>query len=369
MVDNNSTKHYMARAIMLAKKGLYTTDPNPRVGCVLVKDGEIVGEGWHERAGQAHAEVNAIKMAAVRARGATAYITLEPCSHHGKTPPCCEALVSHGIAEVFSAMEDPNPLVAGRGHAWLRAQGLKVTTGILQKDAEKLNPGFIKRMKKGKPWVRIKLAASIDGRTAMASGESTWITGEVARRDVQFLRARSSCILTGRGTVEHDDPSLNVRLRSDELGISGKVRQPVRAILDSRLIIPSTVKIYQLEGEVITYTCSDKLIINNMISEVINVNYDDSSEKKINLSNLLDDLAKREINEVHVEAGAVLCGALLSQKLVDEIVLYTAPNILGDSGKPMFYLPLIQQMKDRISLVITDVTQMGQDIRLTLLVE
>ncbi len=366
-------KYFMARAIHLAKKGLYTTDPNPRVGCVLVRNGEIVGEGWHARAGCDHAEINALSMAADSARGATAYITLEPCSHYGKTPPCYEALINHGVSHVVTAMEDPNPLVAGRGHKYLREAGLSVRTGVLKQEAAGLNPGFIKRMRIGIPWVRVKLAASIDGRTAMASGESTWITGAAARKDVQYLRARSSCILTGSGTVRFDNPSLNVRLSAEELDIQGSVRQPVRVVLDSQLQLSREARIYQLDGETITYTCQEinniKFNKNNCINNIFNVNTNLIKGNKINLANMLDDLAKREINEVHVEAGATLCGALLSQNLVDEIVLYTAPSILGDSGRALFHLPLLQRMRDRIQLRFTDLTQVDQDIKLTLSVD
>ena len=242
---------HMARAIRLAVLGLYTAEPNPRVGCVLVRDGEVVGEGWHQRTGGPHAERLALAMAGDRARGATAYVSLEPCCHHGKTPPCTDGLIQAGVARVVAAMRDPNPLVAGQGLARLRAQGIEVVVGLLEEEARRLNPGFIKRMEQGLPYVRCKLAASLDGRTAMASGESQWITSEAARRDAQFLRARSAAILTGVGTLLADDPALNVRLTARELpGVErdSQIHQPVRVVVDSRLRTPPTARMLTLPG-------------------------------------------------------------------------------------------------------------------------
>lgn len=353
----------MARAIRLAKKGLYTTHPNPRVGCVLVKDGLIVGEGAHLKAGDGHAEVNALKSAGAKASGATAYVTLEPCSHFGKTPPCAMALIEAEISQVVIAMLDPNPLVAGRGVDSLIDAGIGVEVGLMDSDAEALNPGFIKRMKTGLPFVRVKLAASLDGRTAMASGESAWITGEAARRDVQFLRAKASCILTASGTVLYDNPSMNVRLSAIDLGLECEPQQPLRVVLDSRMQTPDDAKIYTVVGKSLIYTKYNKnrYIRNN--SEVV---YQIGKASNIDLLDLLQDLGKREINEIHVEAGAKLCGALLSQGLVDEIVLYTAPHIMGNTGKPLFHIPGIQVMNERISLDLKDVRQVGKDIRITL---
>ena len=356
----------MARALKLARRGLYTTDPNPRVGCVLVRGGAIVGEGWHRRAGEGHAEVLALKAAAEAARGATAYVTLEPCSHHGRTPPCADALIAAGVSRVVVAMEDPNPLVAGRGLARMRQAGIEVRTAVLNEEALALNPGFDKRMRSGRPWVRVKLAASLDGRTAMASGESVWISGEASRRDVQRLRARSSCILSGSGTVLNDDPSLNVRLSAAELGIEGAVRQPVRVLLDSLLRVPSDARLFRLEGEVLIYTGKNKNNKNKYLNNNIQVNYNFSDGAGIDLLKLLDDLAKREFNEVLVEAGPTLCGSLLSRKLVDEIILYQAPHIMGDAGKPLFHLPDIQQMRERIPLKLKELRRIGDDVRLTL---
>lgn len=363
MPDNRVPEYYMARAIRLAEKGLYTTHPNPRVGCVLVKEGEIIGEGAHLKAGEAHAEVNALKVAGERASNSTAFVTLEPCSHTGKTPPCANALIDAGVSHVVIAMCDPNPLVAGRGIQKLIDAGIKVDVGLLEADAEALNPGFIKRMKTGLPFVRIKLAGSLDGRTAMASGESVWITGEAARRDVQFLRARASCILTGSGTVLVDDPSMNVRLSAADLSLTSAPEQPLRVVLDSSLKTPRDAKLYTLAGRTIVYTKSSK---NKVINDNVEIAYQTGAGLHIDLLSLLQDLGKREINEIHVEAGAKLCGALLSQGLVDEIVLYTAPHIMGNTGKPLFHLPEIQAMSERISLDLKDVRQVGQDIRITL---
>jgi len=362
---DRDTKRWMARALRLARKGLYTTDPNPRVGCVVVRDGKVVGEGWHRRAGEPHAEVYALRQAGEAARGATAYVTLEPCSHHGRTPPCADALVAAGVAHVKIGMRDPNPCVDGGGIARLRAAGVSVESEILANDARALNPGFAKRMEQGLPWVRVKLAASLDGRTAMASGESVWITGDAARRDVQFWRARASCILSGSGTVLHDDPALNVRLSAQELGIDGQVRQPVRVVLDSRSRVPSSARVMQGDGDILLYTTAEKTNINNGSCEVVNLAYN-SGDDAVDLPDLLRDLAKRGMNEVHLEAGATLCGALLSQALVDEIVLYTAPHLMGDSAKPLFHLPHLHSMRDRLSLTIQDLRRVGNDIRLVL---
>ncbi len=359
-------EYFMARAIKLAVRGLYTADPNPRVGCVLVKDGNIVGEGWHKRAGSPHAEIHALRAAGEAAKGATAFTTLEPCSHHGQTPPCAQALIESGVTHVVAAMQDPNPLVSGSGFKILQAAGVQTRCGVLEQEAETLNLGFCKRMRTAKPWVRVKLAASLDGRTAMASGESVWISGEAARRDVQFLRARSSCILTGSGTVLKDDPSLNVRLTSAQLKIDDPVRQPLRVVLDSLLRVPADARIYQNQGEVLVFTKEKKQNKINKLPNNINVNNKIAVKKGIDLSKLLDELANREINEVHVEAGSTLCGALLSQKLVDEIVLYTAPHIMGDTGKPLFHIPEIQAMRERITLKMDEVRQIGSDIRLRL---
>jgi len=247
----------MQRALVLAKRGLYTTDPNPRVGCVLVNKGEIVGEGWHQTAGEPHAEILALRQAADKAKGSTVYVTLEPCNHTGKTPPCTDTLIQAGVTKVIAAMVDPNPLVAGKGLKKLRDNGIDAESGLLEEQARAVFPGFIKRMETGLPYVRVKMAMSLDGRTAMASGESQWITGEAARRDVQYLRARSSVVLTGIGTVLSDDPAMNVRLSAKELGLDGDVRQPVRVVLDSQLRFPSDSNLCKQKGDILLLTTSD----------------------------------------------------------------------------------------------------------------
>jgi len=361
----NNSVEYMQRAIRLAKKGLYSTDPNPNVGCVIVKDGEVIGEGWHQRAGEAHAEINALKQAGEKAKGATVYVTLEPCSHTGKTPPCADALIKAGVKKVVAAMVDPNPQVAGSGLKKLQDAGIKTEHGLLEAQARELNPGFIKRMESGRPFVRVKLAMSLDGRTAMASGESQWISSDASRNDVQRLRAESSAILTGIGTVLADDPSMNVRLSAQQLSVD-VVRQPKRIVLDSQLRMPAAAKIAALEGECLVYTT---VAVENKNSYPFTIEKvaknGGTSDGKIDLPALMDDLAKKEINLLHVEAGAVLCGALLKNDLVDEIILYMAPHIMGDGAKGLFHLPGLEKMKDRISLNIKDVRSIGKDIRIT----
>jgi diaminohydroxyphosphoribosylaminopyrimidine deaminase/5-amino-6-(5-phosphoribosylamino)uracil reductase len=357
---------YMQRAIRLAKKGLYTTDPNPCVGCVIVKNGEIVGEGWHQQAGQAHAEINALKQAGEKARGSTVFVTLEPCNHTGKTPPCVDALIDAGVKKVIAAMSDPNPLVAGKGLKRLQAAHIETDCGLLETQARQLNPGFIKRMSAGRPFVRVKMAMSLDGRTAMASGESQWISSEASRYDVQRLRAESSAILTGIETVLADDPSMNVRLTAAELSID-KVRQPTRIVLDSQFRMPAQAKIFphgkaSAEENCIVYTT---VKVDNSASYRCTIEEIDTVDGQIDLQVLMKKLAEKEINLLHVEAGSVLSGALLKNELVDEIIVYMAPHIMGDSAKGLFHLPELQQMKDRISLNIKDVRSFGSDIRIT----
>ena len=347
---------FMQRAIRLAQKGLYSTDPNPRVGCVLVKDNKIVGEGWHQKAGEPHAEVLALRQAGNEAKAATAYVTLEPCSHTGKTPPCAEALVEADVSRVVVAMQDPNPLVAGQGLKRLQDSGITVESGLMEAQARALNPGFIKRMETGLPYVRVKMAMSLDGRTAMASGESQWITGDAARRDVQLLRARSSAVLTGIGTVLSDDPSMNVRLTAEELDVD-EVRQPLQVVLDSALRFPAKAKIAEVNGDVVIMTTSK-----NDVANAVQV---EEKDGHVDLKAALKFLAEKEINEIHVEAGAILSGAFLQQQLVDEIVVYMAPHIMGDEARGLFALPGLSEMKDRISLDIQDVRMLGKDLRIT----
>lgn len=363
MMNTPTDNEFMMQAIRLAERGLYSTDPNPRVGCVLVKDGQIIGQGWHEQAGSPHAEINALTEAGEAAAGATTYVSLEPCCHQGKTPPCSEALIKAGVTRIVAAMEDPNPQVAGKGSAVLRQAGIKVETGLLQAQAEQLNPGFIQRMKTGRPWVRCKLAMSLDGRTAMASGESKWISSEASRADVQRLRARSSAIMTGIGTVIADDPSLNARL--DSAGTS-KVKQPVRVILDSKLRTPPDARLLGLPGETIIFTReSDADKCAALVSDSVTVITQSDAHGPLDLGRVLDELGKREINEVQLEAGATLSGAMLDAGLVDELVIYMAPHLMGDGGRGLFHLPGLTEMQQRINLSIDDIRTIGPDIRIS----
>lgn len=364
----NDDHAFMARAIRLARLGLYTADPNPRVGCILIRDGEVVGEGWHRRAGEPHAERNAIAAAGDRARGATAYVTLEPCCHQGKTPPCTDALLEAGVKGVVVAMADPNPLVAGKGLDALRTRNVVVEVGTLEAQARALNPGFIKRMSTGLPYVRCKLAASLDGRTSMASGESKWITSDAARRDVQLLRARSSAILTGIGTLLTDDPSMSVRLGAEELpGMASgeQVRQPLRVVVDSRLRTPVGARMLALPGKTLI-ACLDQgpSEIRRLESAEADVHVCAGSGGRADLESLLRYLARAEINEVLVEAGPTLAGALLQADLVDEIVLYLAPHLMGAEARGLFRLPGLERMQDRVALKIRDLRMVGPDLRI-----
>lgn len=360
---------FMSMAIALAEKGLYSTDPNPRVGCVLVKGDNIVGQGWHEVAGGPHAEINALKAAGEQARGATAYVTLEPCSHHGKTPPCAEALIQAGVSRVVAAMKDPNPLVAGKGLKLLSDAGIQVESGLMQAQAEALNPGFIMRMKKARPFVRCKLAMGLDGRTAMASGESKWITGEAARADVQRLRARSSAIVTGIGTVLADDPSMNVRawpegFPADQL--DKDQHQPLRVVLDPHLSMPRDARMLSLPGETLIVTacepCTAWEIMEDAGAKVISL---PKGPDAIDLKALLRKLGSLEVNEILLETGATLSGAMLSAGLIDELVVYMAPLIMGSQARGLFNLPGLEQMEQRIDLNISDVRAVGRDWRFT----
>jgi diaminohydroxyphosphoribosylaminopyrimidine deaminase/5-amino-6-(5-phosphoribosylamino)uracil reductase len=361
----------MARAIVLARRGLYTTDPNPRVGCVLVQEGQIVGAGFHRRAGEPHAERNAIDAAGARARGATAYVTLEPCCHHGRTPPCTDALLAAGIARVVVGTEDPNPMVCGKGLARLRAAGVDVATGVLEGDARALNPGFEQRMRGGLPYVRCKLAASLDGRTAMASGESKWITSDDARRDVHRLRARSSAIVTGIGTVLADDPHMNVRLGPEEfpaLWPDELPRQPLRVVVDSGLRMPLDARMLRLPGATLIATCeeSPKAIAQaNAVGAEVRV-FPPDTHGRVDLHLLLSYLAEREINEVLIEAGPTLAGAAMDLDIVDELLLYLAPHLMGDAARGLFRLPGLERMEQRLGLELHDVRRVGPDLRVAL---
>ncbi len=367
VMSNVQDRLYMIEALQLARKGLTTTDPNPRVGCVIVKQQAVIGRGWHRRAGEPHAERLALADCADGdglARGATAYVTLEPCSHTGRTSPCADALVAAGVKRVVIAMQDPNPLVAGQGIKGLRTAGIDVDVGLLQADAEALNPGFIKRMKTGLPWVRIKSAMSLDGRTAMASGESQWISSEASRLDVQRLRARSSAILTGIGTVLHDDPSMNVRLTAEELAIDS-VRQPLRVVLDSSARMPADARMLKLPGDTL-------LIHSEALFKVPELNARQSqlaadAQGRLELHGVLKHLAEVEhVNEILVEAGSQLAGSLIQNGLCDEMWVYMAPHLMGDTARGLLALPGLESMAQRIPLAIKDVRQIGPDLRLIL---
>jgi len=373
---------YMAEAIQLARRGLYTTHPNPRVGCVLVKAGEVVGRGWHQTAGAGHAEVNALRQAGAAARGATAYVSLEPCSHHGKTPPCAEALIAAGVTRVISAMEDPNPRVSGRGHQLLTAAGIETSSGLLQAQAETLNPGFNKRMRSGLPWVWLKSAMSADGRSAMASGESKWITGPAARADVQRLRARVEAIVTGVETVLADDAALTVRPELWPQSVAGDDAlsgwawpgditplQPLRVILDSRLRTPPAANILQQPGHTLVVCVKPDAAREQALraagAEVIALPAGAGvAVDRVDLNALLQELARREVNEVLVEAGAVVAGAFVEQRLVDQWICYMAPKLMGSAARPVLALDIAAMSSTR-GLHLTDLRQIGQDIRMT----
>ncbi len=347
----------MARSLQLAERGLWTTSPNPRVGCVLVREGEIVGEGWHEKAGEPHAEVHALRAAGELARGATAYVTLEPCSHHGRTPPCAEALIAAGVARVVVAMSDPNPLVAGQGLAMLRAAGIETASGLLENEARELNIGFVARMTRGRPWLRLKAAASLDGKTALNNGVSQWITGPEARRDGHRWRARACAILTGIGTVRGDDPQLSVR----EVDTP---RQPLRVVVDSKLEIPLTAKILRGGPVLVAAAVDDEKRANSLRTAGAEVVVLPNPHGKVELKALLEELGRRGINEVHAEAGFKLNGSLLREGLVDELLLYLAPCLIGHDASGLFNLPELTSLDGKRRLQIRDLRQIGEDIRL-----
>ena len=347
---------YMARALELAGRGLYTATPNPRVGCVIVNNGAVAGEGWHERAGAPHAEVNALAAAGQGARGATAYVSLEPCVHQGRTGPCTEALIKAGVARVVAAMPDPNPLVSGKGSARLQQSGIAVDTGLLADQARELNVGFVSRMTRGLPWVRLKVAASLDGKTALANGRSQWITGEEARRDGHHWRARACAVLTGAGTVRDDDPRLTVR---DVV----TTRQPLRVVVDSKLETPPAAKILEGGGVLVAAAREDKAKIAALKAKGAEVIVMPNREGKVELGDLFRELARREVNEVHVEAGFRLNGSLVREGFVDELLVYLAPSIIGDKAQGMFELPEITELAGRRQLVISELRAIGSDIR------
>jgi diaminohydroxyphosphoribosylaminopyrimidine deaminase / 5-amino-6-(5-phosphoribosylamino)uracil reductase len=347
----------MARALRLAERGLYTTTPNPRVGCVIVRDGSIVAEGYHERAGMPHAEVIALKAAGERARGATVYVSLEPCSHHGRTPPCADALIQAGVARVVAAMDDPNPRVKGDGLARLRAAGIETARGLLEPQAHELNIGFVSRMTRGRPWLRVKTAASLDGRTALSNGVSQWITSEAARRDGHRWRARSCAVMAGIGTLLADNPRLTVRHVSTS-------RQPLRIVVDRHLQISLDAAVLE-GGNALVATAQQPNEKTAQLTQLgIGVLHIPGSDGKVDLAALMRELAARELNEVLVESGNRLNGALLRAGLVDELIIYLAPHLLGDSGRGMFDLGLLTGLDQRCELTMRDLRRIGPDLRI-----
>lgn len=350
---------FMSRALQLAAIGIYTTAPNPNVGCVIVNAGEVVGEGWHEKAGEAHAEINALMQAGKKAEGATAYVTLEPCCHHGKTPPCSDALIKAKVKRVVAAMIDPHVKVAGQGLKQLEQAGIIAEHGLMAEQAAALNLGFIKRMQHRLPYVRCKLAMSLDGRTAMASGESKWITSSAAREDVQRLRAKSSAILTGVGTVLADDPSMTVRL--DNVS-----NQPLRVVVDTNLSMPTTAKMLKEKGKTVLMTCSaDEGVAESLKNAGAEVHVMPYCNTSVDLKSVLHQLSDMHINDVLLETGATLSGAMLQAGLIDELIIYMAPVLMGNEARGLFALPGLEQMQDKIELDIVEQRLVGQDIRIT----
>lgn len=339
----------MARALALAERGLYTATPNPRVGCVIAKDRTIVGEGWHEKAGGPHAEIVALQQAGSAAAGATVYVSLEPCNHYGRTPPCAGALINAKVARVVAAMRDPNPQASGGGAA-LAAAGIRFEAGVLEEQAREVNIGFISRVARGRPWVRLKAAATLDGRTAMADGRSQWITGPEARRDGHRWRARACAILTGIGTVKADDPQLTVREVETP-------RQPLRVVVDSRLETPPDAKVLQ-GGQVLIFSAKAGTARN---AEVIHL---PNAEGKVDLQKMLEELARRGVNELHVEAGFKLNGSLLREGCVDEVLLYLNPSVLGDAAQGLFDIPAPAGLAARRRLRIVSLERLGEDLRI-----
>lgn len=347
----------MASALHLAERGLYTTSPNPRVGCVIVKSGKLLAEGWHQRAGEPHAEVHALNAAGAEAKSATAYVTLEPCSHHGRTPPCADALIAAGVTRVVIAMQDPNPQVAGQGVVRLQGAGMEVECGLMESVARALNPGFIKRMTQGMPLLRSKIAMSLDGRTALNNGASQWITGAEARRDGHHWRARSCAVLTGIGTVLADDAQLSAR----EVNT---VRQPLRVVVDSNLRMPLTAQILQ-GGNVLIYTATrDAQKIARLEKVGAKVEVLPASNGQVDLAACLKDLATRGCNEILLEAGQTLNGAMLQAGLIDELIVYMAPQLLGDMARGMAQLGELIRLDQRVALAWQDVRQIGRDLRI-----
>ena len=360
VANHHTVDHrHMMRALELARRGIYSCDPNPRVGCVIAQGERIVGEGWHRYAGEPHAEIHALAEAGGDAVGATAYVTLEPCRHTGRTGPCAPALVEAGIRRVVAAMRDPNPRVAGRGFAELAAAGVEVETGLLEAEAGMLNRGFVSRFERSRPWVRCKLAATLDGRTATATGESQWITGEAARADVHRLRARSSAVLTGIGTLLADDPRLDARVEDADC-----LAPPMRVIVDSRLRTPPEARMFSAPGRVLIATSRHASPARSLLDAGAEIVSLPDTGGRIALDTLMTMLAEHGVNEVHTECGPTLAGALLESGLVDELVVYLAPVLLGDAARGMFTLPMVAAMRDRVGLEITGVARVGADLRI-----
>ena len=359
-MNSDTDKNHMLHCIALARKGEYSCKPNPLVGSIVVKNNKLIAEGWHRFAGQVHAEVDALEKAKEAVRGATLYVTLEPCSHHGRTPPCCDAIIKAGISKVVYGMIDPNPQVAGKGIARLREAGIEVIGPVLQEQCAELNPGFAKRMNTGLPYVRCKMAMSLDGRTAMASGESYWISGPESREDVHDWRARSSAIITGIETVLADDPSLNAR------GQKADIIQPLRVVCDSQLRMPSGARTLKLPGRVLLAAATDRKFTaaEDAVAEIEQQNFADA-KGKVDLHALLSYLAKtKECNEVLIESGSTLAGAFIEQGLVDELLVYVAPKLLGHQGHPLFTIHGLDRIKDQIALEFIDVSLLGKDCRM-----
>ena len=359
-------QYWMAKALQQARKGLYSTHPNPRVGCVIVKNDQLIAQGYHSVSGQPHAEINALNNLQGGATGTDVYVTLEPCAHTGKTPPCADALIKARPQTVIVAMQDPNPLVSGRGIEKLKHQGITVIEDVMNEQALELNKGFVKRVTQNLPYLRIKMASTLDGRTALANGLSQWITGPDSRKDVQRLRASSSAVLSTAETVMADNASLNVRLTADDLNQSVAVRQPIRIIIDSQLKLTGKEKLFETIGDIWIFTTTkDQQKIDQLISNTCRVFVSDTDKDgHVGLKPMLQKLAELEINEVHTECGAQLAGALIQQKLVDEIVLYMAPSLLGTNARGLFDLGEISIMSDQIKLSLIDVTSFGNDIRI-----
>lgn len=348
---------FMAEALRLAELGLNTATPNPRVGCLVVRDGRVVGRGFHERAGLPHAEALALREAGALARGATLYLNLEPCSHHGRTPPCADAVIEAGVARVVAAMQDPNPAVAGRGFQRLRDAGIQADCGVMEAEARELNIGFVSRMTRGRPWVRLKIAASLDGKTALNNGKSQWITGEAARTDAHRLRARSCAVLTGFGTVRDDDPQLTVRHVEAS-------RQPLRVVVDSRLETPAGARLLAGGGARVFAAVNDAEKIRVLENAGAKVTLLPNAAGKVDLAAMMAELGRLEINEVLVEAGFRLNGSLLQAGLVDELVIYLAPHLLGDHARGMFDLPELADLSGRRELEIREIHSIGPDLRI-----